>query len=346
MLLTAMLLMALRQGQSVSPPQPSAAEVAVLQAKAQAGDADAKLRLGEVYERGAGVKQSDEEAAKWYEKAASQGNSAAEVDLGVLLWSGRGVPEDKTKAVEWYRKAARQGNGSAMFNLGSAYYNGEGVATDELQALAWFLLAEEHGSVHASDAVRRFEKTSQPDEFNRAYAQIAEMLIAGTELSQDYVAAAKWYARAAKRGDTTAAVHLARILAKEGGEYKTALGWCQFAADRENPVAMYCMGWLYHEGKLGPKDSKLAADWFEKGAYSANAQSCLMLGRMYWDGDGVEADKVTAYKWALVASKMLPQAQEDVASFRVTMSEKEIHKAEELARGYFGRHQFGAEMSW
>ena len=186
MLFTAILLIALRQEQTGSAPQPSMTDVASLQAKAQVGDADAQVQLGQAYEGGSGVRRNNEEAAKWYRKAANQGNQAAEVAFGILLWTGRGVPEDKAKAITWYRKAAWQGNGSAMFNLGTAYYNGEGAPIDAVRALAWFLLAEDHGSSLSKDAVQRFEKTARPNEFEEAYALIARMYVVGDEVRQNY----------------------------------------------------------------------------------------------------------------------------------------------------------------
>ncbi|MFZ3339776.1 MAG: tetratricopeptide repeat protein [Terriglobales bacterium] len=117
----------------------SAAEVNELQAKAQAGDALAQLKLGKAYGEGNGVPQSDARALKWYRAAAEQGNAAAQNDVGIMFRLGRGVDQDKKEAVEWFRKAAKQENANALFNLGTAYYNGDGVAIDDTAAYAWFL---------------------------------------------------------------------------------------------------------------------------------------------------------------------------------------------------------------
>jgi TPR repeat protein len=341
MLFTAILLIALRQEQTGSAPQPSMTDVASLQAKAQVGDADAQVQLGQAYEGGSGVRRNDEEAAKWYRKAANQGNQAAEVAFGILLWTGRGVPEDKAQAVTWYRKAARQGNGSAMFNLGTAYYNGEGAPIDAVRALAWFLLAEDHGSSLSKDAVQRFEKTARPNEFEEAYALIARMYVVGDEVRQNYARAAKWYQKAAEKGNASAAVTLAGMYFDGRGEDKdgnAALHWCKFAADKGNPVGVYCVGRLYQEGAVGPKDAVTAIRWFKKGAAMGNAPSYYRLGQMYWDGDGVAADKVTAYKWTVLASMVLPEAGRDARSFRSAMTAGEIQKAEQQLHDYIKAH--------
>jgi TPR repeat protein len=41
---------------------------------AEQGEAEAQTELGEMYENGRGVERKDEEAEKWYRKAAAQGN--------------------------------------------------------------------------------------------------------------------------------------------------------------------------------------------------------------------------------------------------------------------------------
>jgi uncharacterized protein len=320
-----------------SAGQPAMLDIETLRQKAVAGNADAQLKLGEAYENGSGVPQNDEEAAKWYQKAAKQGNAAAQLGLGVLLWTGRGVSPDKAEAVEWYRKSAAQGSGTGMFDLGAAYFNGEGVTFDSLEALAWFLLAQDHGSRPAVAAVQRLETTMRPEEVNQAYSLIAKRYVTGNELKQDYSAAATWYQRAAERGDAAAAVELADMYAEGRGEakdYNATRYWCRYAADRQNRMGMYCMGWIYQEGKVGPKDSATAVGWFEKGAALGDAPSCFKLGKMYWTGDGVKADKVTAYKWVLLASTVLPEAKQEAETYRAAMSDKEAEKAQRKVRDY------------
>ena len=100
----------------------------------------------------------------------------------------------------------------------------------------------------------------------------------------------------------------------EDKDGNAALHWCKFAADKGNPVGVYCVGRLYQEGAVGPKDAVTAIRWFKKGAAMGNAPSYYRLGRMYWDGDGVAADKVTAYKWTVLASMVLPEAGRDAQS--------------------------------
>ena len=91
---------------------------------AEQGDAEAQFCMGVRYTNGRGVEQDDEEAVKWYRKAAEQGNASAQCNLGWCYDNGEGVEQDYEEAAKWYRKAAEQGNASAQYNLGVRYTNG------------------------------------------------------------------------------------------------------------------------------------------------------------------------------------------------------------------------------
>ena len=86
--------------------------------EAKKGNAEAQSDLGYRYENGDGVKQSYQEAAKWYALAAEQGENNAQNNLGTFYEWGNGVEIDFKKALELYTKAAEQGNPNAQFNAG------------------------------------------------------------------------------------------------------------------------------------------------------------------------------------------------------------------------------------
>lgn len=71
------------------------------------GDADAQNKVGEIHERGLGVRPNFEEAARWYRLAAEQGFERAQINLAFLLEKGLGVTRDRTAALHWYRRASR-----------------------------------------------------------------------------------------------------------------------------------------------------------------------------------------------------------------------------------------------
>ena len=51
---------------------------------AEAGDYEAMAKVGDMYNRGEGVAQNEEEAKKWYKKAADGGNEWAKGQLSRL----------------------------------------------------------------------------------------------------------------------------------------------------------------------------------------------------------------------------------------------------------------------
>ncbi len=81
-----------------------------IQDRAEAGDADAQLQLGHLYESGEGVPKDYAEAAKWYRKAAEQGLADAQVQLGLLYEIGQGFPKDFAEAYMWISLAAAGSN--------------------------------------------------------------------------------------------------------------------------------------------------------------------------------------------------------------------------------------------
>ncbi|MBN51016.1 MAG: peptidase C14 [Spongiibacteraceae bacterium] len=72
---------------------------------AKAGDADAQVNVGEIFEKGLGTEPNYQAAAIWYEKSAAQGNERALFNLGTLYEQGLGVPANKLKALNLYRQA-------------------------------------------------------------------------------------------------------------------------------------------------------------------------------------------------------------------------------------------------
>lgn len=109
--------------------------------------ARAQLSLGHIYRHGLGVTQDNEEAMKWFRKAAEQGYSPGLFNLGEMYYKGHGVPQDYTEAIELFRKAADQGNVRAQSNLGTMYRNGLGVRRDIVEAIKWYNKAAEQGHV-------------------------------------------------------------------------------------------------------------------------------------------------------------------------------------------------------
>ena len=83
-------------------------DIAMLQRKAEAGDAKAQFDLASAYSQGTGVAKDSAKGLEWLKKSASQGYAGAEVVLGLFYQKGIGIEKDPSEAAKWYRKAAKQ----------------------------------------------------------------------------------------------------------------------------------------------------------------------------------------------------------------------------------------------
>jgi TPR repeat protein len=197
---TAVLFLTACGNQAAPRPTPvSATQIPELSAKADKGDADAQRTLGGAYARGEGVKQDYQEAAKWYQRAATNGNAAAQTALGELFEAGQGVPHDYAQAAAWYRRAAEQGLSGAQYNLAALYAVGKGVPLDNAEALKWYVQAANQGDSLAQYNVgmRYFEAHGIKRDLEQAY---------------------KWLSLAAAQGLPDAAQALNSVKAKISSE--------------------------------------------------------------------------------------------------------------------------------
>ncbi|EGB07602.1 hypothetical protein AURANDRAFT_6990, partial [Aureococcus anophagefferens] len=104
------------------------------QRAAELGDVDAMVFLGELYERGSGVKLDKKKAMKLYRPAADRGHADAQTHVGILLDSEQKFEE----AFRYFALAADQGKTAAEILLGCYFRDGEGTEVDLGKARYWF----------------------------------------------------------------------------------------------------------------------------------------------------------------------------------------------------------------
>lgn len=189
-------------------------KLAAKQLKKLADDniASAQNYLGTLYASGHGVKENQQQAAFWYERAAKQGFAPAQFNLGFMKLYGAGdgahrVKADPTIAAYWLRRAANQKETEALLLLCRLYHQGLGVTRDydialdlcrqaakrglagaqfELgililrsldvkkfpEAYQWFLLAEKQGFPGARQNVRLLATRIKPAEKEQVHATV------------------------------------------------------------------------------------------------------------------------------------------------------------------------------
>jgi len=87
----------------------------VWQGRAEEGDTEAQVIVGEIYEKGLGTAPDYALAAEWYRRAAEAGNTRGQMNLAYLFEQGLGVEQDVVRALNWYRKAAGAEGDALMF---------------------------------------------------------------------------------------------------------------------------------------------------------------------------------------------------------------------------------------
>lgn len=139
-------------GGQVQPPPRAAAqfwqlgEVPTLKRKAEAGDREAQVALGQALAN----RSRPADALDWYRKAAAQGSSTAAWLAGELLLFGKPANEDAQRVVAKPEEglaltyfAATNRNAEAWHNMSIALQRGLNGKTNNVEAYAWLRLYAE-----------------------------------------------------------------------------------------------------------------------------------------------------------------------------------------------------------
>lgn len=134
-----------------------------LHARAEQGDAEAQLTLGQMYSIGQGVERNDEQALQWFRLAADQGSVEAQFRLGSIYEEGIGVLADDLEAAKWYRLAFDQGNYEAMLKLEALSARIAAAAAENQQVDAAAPLAQAPSTPPAATAANASQTPPQSD---------------------------------------------------------------------------------------------------------------------------------------------------------------------------------------
>lgn len=129
---------------------------------ANAGNAEAQLKVGNLYDDGCGVEFDRKKSIFWWQKAAEAGVAEAQYLVGRYLDykdpnSGETPTlEEYKKAFELHEKAARQNYAPAKTRLGDFYSYGYGVKIDPAKQLYWYKEAAKQNDLRAIYALYGF----------------------------------------------------------------------------------------------------------------------------------------------------------------------------------------------
>ncbi len=152
---------------------------------ALSGDAGAAYEVAMRFSEGRGVPANLDEAAHWYELAASKGLTPAQFRYASMLEKGQGVKKDLESARKLYVAAAGKGHAKAMHNLAVLYAEGIDGKPDYASAAQWFRKAAEYGV---------------PD----SQYNLGVLAARGIGMNRNIAESYKWFALAAAQGDKDA----------------------------------------------------------------------------------------------------------------------------------------------
>jgi TPR repeat protein len=297
---------------------------------AEAGNAEAQVKVGSLYATGEGVAQDLAKAVDWFHKSADQGNAEAEWRLSVFYLHGNGplprnvptglawlrkatdqnlaaadftlatvylagappdVPQDFGEAVIWWRKAADQGMPDAMYQVGRAYNDGRGVPKDGAQAAIWYRKAAEKG--HQASQVG----------LGRLYAE-------GFGVASDKEQALLWLRKAATQGGASGHIADQLIASLQGGPAPTPLNVPSAIAQATAPA-------LSAMSRSASQKMVPMADGIRAQAEQGDAVSQRALGDLYslrgYTGSEADADQAMAW-WRKAAEQDDVQAMNKLAN--------------------------------
>lgn len=294
-----------------------------LRAAAESNDFNAMYYLGTAYALGKEVEKNDEEALKWYLKAAPQNAEAAfnaammykdglgtDADLEKALelfctasskgiaaasfqagaiYLKRGMPE---KAVGYFKKAAEAGLAEAQHNYGMARLRGDGIEQDCGEAVTWLTKSASQGNTISA-------------------LRLGRMYLTGSGVLKDRQEAVKWYRTAgspladmveeSERGSSERKFALSAVLdetAENNEDLAEAFQMCREAAECGYSPAAAALGKMYEWGRGTGKDYTEAVRWYTTAAENGSAEAMHDLASMYALGNGVPQDYEAAVKWS------------------------------------------------
>ncbi len=279
---------------------------------AAGGDGSAAIYAGEMYQRGDGVTQSDEQAMILYRRAADLRNPLAGTHIDRLrqrpariaafeakTWPkaiagdveamraiasaysiGDPYVPDSKAALQWMLKAAEAGDADAMLAVAGRYSGGSGTNRDDNAAVDWLVKAWNAGKRSAAGPINILYYKGQLDETHK---QTLEALSA---------------ARHPENANAVASV--AAVVQPEAVPDRAAL---EVRAKTGDPDAIFDLAEALETGDGGQADPRRARDLF-LGIADQMPEAAMNLGDIYYTGKAGKSDPAQAVRWYSLAAAM------------------------------------------
>jgi len=280
-------------GEEPKPPAAEAPDLAGLEKRAAADEAEAQFRLALAHYQGWPDQPDFEKAFRLWTAAARAGHVEAAYRAGTACDDGLIVERDRDQALKFWEQAAAKGHAEARRKLAERCWAGLGVKRDVAKCLELYLQAAEGGSAEAQFIMGVAHQTG---DIRPRSGRTAPELV-----PKDQKKALAWYLKAAEQGHVDAAwnasVSYGRGLAGEKDQEK----FLKYMTKASTPARGQA-----HRASLHAKDTvEQARAYWETAAAAGDADSMVQFGHYYanfggWTGP---ADHQKAFQWFLKAAE-------------------------------------------
>lgn len=256
-----------------SNPQIREQAFAVAKEQAAAGDVQAALLLGLLYDRGIGTSPDIAQAVAWYQQAGQ--SAVSQFILGTYVAEGKGIEKNEEKGIEQLQQAANNKFSYADFNMAVLKQK------SGQDFLPYLTHAYELGNSHAGIVLADYYLADNTD--------VEKMKQARTI-----------YEGLAEKGDRNAELKLAYMNEKGLGDTPNMVNaqrWYMAAAEQGNSTAQYLLGQFYQVGQNGEPDYAQAKQWYQKAAVSL-PEAFVALGFVEETVDDNYVQALKAYEQA------------------------------------------------
>lgn len=205
---------------------------------------------------------------------------------------GKQVKQDYKLAFHWYAKAAEQNNGQAVANLARYYQFGYNVKADSAKAAGLYKKSLEF---KYSDVLKYLEAQTKVDSLSVFSGLLLyDIYNKGVgEVKRDEEKARSYQEFAANGGHVESQYDLARYYLQKNKADKSAELFRK-ASEAGVVGATYFYGYQLFKGQGVAQDKKAGIEWMQKAADQHFTAANGQLGRIYYEGDGVEVDSAKA----------------------------------------------------
>lgn len=305
-----------------------------LTALASGGNALACIELGDRYRVGRGCIRDEEEALRWYDKAAADDDTAVVMKLAKAFE----VMGERKRAEGKFEKAALRGVRDAQLWMAYRHLKDETVEISD--TYSWFNICAAWGDVASNATCNYMEKTYPAVTITKgqvrareiaitveAYAITKAKTVEAHEIAKANPGRGALLRRKALAGDLGAQVELGDAYLAGSyfpRDFSEAVRWYKLAADAGSTEANATLA-RYYEVSLKP-DYTIARSYHLKASLAGHVTSQFSVAERYLSGiNGFEQDAVEAYAWYNVCAASGNQeaaAARDRLEFQIISTQK------------------------